>query len=82
MVGSAPYFYRVRLTEALLTAVATASFPNEETVVLKFIPPVPDLNSYVSDGMRPLENRRIVFQCFEAFKASLVCPFLKDLAIS
>ena len=73
MVGTAPYFYRVLITDALLTAVETASFPNKETVVFRFIPPVPDMDSYVSDGMRPLENRRIVFQCFEALKAILVC---------
>ena len=76
MVGTAPYFYRVLITEALLTAVETASFLNEETVVLRFIPPVPDMDSYVFDGMRPLENRRIIFQCLEAFKAALVCLHL------
>ena len=73
MVGTAPYFYRVLITDALLTAVETASFPDEETVIFRFIPPVPDMDSYVSDGMRPLENRHIVFQCFEAFKGVLVC---------
>ena len=74
MVGSAPYFYRVRVTEALLT-----SYPSEETVVLRFIPPVPDMDLYASEGMRPLRNRSVVFQCFEAFKAALVRPFLKNI---
>ena len=35
MVGTSVYFYRVE----------TASFPNKETVVLRFIPPVPDMDS-------------------------------------
>ena len=67
MVGTAPYFYRVLITEALLTAVETVSFPNEETVVLRFIPPVPDM-----DRMYPMECglRRIVVSSSNALKLS------------
>ena len=68
------YFYRVLITEALLTAVETASFPSEETVVLKFIPSVPDLDLYVSDGMR-IASQCMNTSCFTSgdFHAKLIC---------
>ena len=73
MVGSAPVFYRIPVTTALLQAVSAAQYPEEETIVLRYIPPVPDQVAYITAvGMRPLVNRRIVLQCFEAFKALLV----------
>lgn len=72
MIGSAPIFYRITVTLSLLNALVTASYPAEETVVLRFIPPVPNPDSYRSDGMRPLVNRRIILQCFEAFKGLMV----------
>ena len=80
MIGTAPIFYRISVTTALLQALATASYPQEETIVLKFVPPVPNQNRYRIDGMRPLDNRHIILQCFEAFKAVIVrlfCPCLK-----
>jgi len=80
MIGTAPIFYRIPVTTALLQALATASYPQEETTVLKFIPPVPNQNRYRIDGMRSLDNRHIILQCFEAFKAVIVrllCPCLK-----
>ena len=77
MIGTAPIFYRIHVTMALLQALATSSYPQEETTVLKFIPPVPNLHT---NGMRPLDNRHITLQCFRAFKAVIVCllcPCLK-----
>jgi hypothetical protein len=85
MIETAPIFYRISVTTALLQALATASYdsyPQEETTVLKFIPPVPNQNRYRIDRMRPLDNRHIILQCFEAFKAvtvRLFCPFLQIL---
>ena len=72
MIGTAPIFYRIPVTMALLQAAATASYPYEETIVLRYIPPVPHQHRYRSDGMGPLDNRRIILQCFEAFKAVIV----------
>lgn len=73
MAGTTPIFYHIPVSTKLLDAVDIASFPEDKTVVFRFIPPVPDLNQYFSDGMRPLVNRRIILQCFDAFKGSLVC---------
>ncbi|PPQ86429.1 hypothetical protein CVT25_008087 [Psilocybe cyanescens] len=69
MIDTAPVFYRIPVTTMLLDALATASYPQEETTVLRFIPPVPNQERYQVDGMRPLANRRAILQCFEAFKA-------------
>jgi len=73
MIGTAPIFYRIPVTTALLEELATASYPKEETTVLRYIPPVPHQHRYRNDGMRPLDNRRIILQCFEAFKVAIVC---------
>ncbi|KAF8909712.1 hypothetical protein CPB84DRAFT_1673391 [Gymnopilus junonius] len=75
MVGSSPIFYRVPVTTTLLNALVTATYPAEETIVLRYIPPVPNPETYRDLGMRPLANRRIVLQCFEGFKSLLVCFF-------
>ncbi|KAG6843737.1 hypothetical protein H0H87_001079, partial [Tephrocybe sp. NHM501043] len=71
IVGSAPIFYRIPVTVTLLNALMTATYPAEETVVLRYIPQVLNPRTYRDLGMRPLDNRRIVLQCFEGFKALL-----------
>lgn len=55
-------------------ALATSTYPKEETIVLRFIPPVANPETYFSDGIRPLDNRRIILQCFEALSPfNLTC---------
>jgi hypothetical protein len=78
MIGSAVVFYLIPVTDTLEEAISTASYPAEETIVFQFIPPVPDSAHYGDHGkgMRPSENRRIVLQCFEAFKKFVVVSFL------
>ncbi|PPQ87155.1 hypothetical protein CVT25_000145 [Psilocybe cyanescens] len=74
MIGSAVVFYLIPVTDTLEKAISTASYPTEETIFFRFIPPVPDSSHYGDHGkgMRPLENRHIVLQCFEAFKKFVV----------
>ena len=74
MSGTAVSFYLIPVTETLEGALLTASYPAQETIVLRFIPPVPDPIRYTMRGygMGPLENRRIVLQCFEAFRIFVV----------
>lgn len=79
MVGICPVFYRIIVTTALLDALVTSTYPMETTTVLRYVPPVPDPQNYAADGMRPLENRRVVFQCLEAFKRIIVVSHVKDL---
>jgi hypothetical protein len=78
MIGSAAVFYLIPITDILVDAISTASYPATETVVFQFVPPVPNSTHYVDHGkgMRPLENRRIVLQCFEAFKKFVMVSFI------
>ncbi|KAL0945747.1 hypothetical protein HGRIS_012038 [Hohenbuehelia grisea] len=74
MVGSTPVFFRATITTKLQEAVATMRRPSEETIVLRFIPPVPDPASYYIQGMNRVDNRLPIMQCFEAFKDLLGMP--------
>ena len=74
MVGASPIFYKIPITLALVTAVITAQYPAQPTIVQRFIPPVANPIRYARDGMRPLGNRLIVFQCLEAMRALMVSP--------
>ncbi|KAM6492005.1 hypothetical protein JOM56_012643 [Amanita muscaria] len=72
MTGTAPTFYKIPVTEELLVSLATSQYPPKVTTVEKLIPPVPSPERLVNDGMKPLVNRRIILQCFEAFKQFVV----------
>jgi len=72
MVGTAPTFYKIPVTEEILISLATAQYPLQVTTIEKLIPPVPFPARLASDGMKPLVNRRIILQCFEAFKQFVV----------
>jgi hypothetical protein len=65
LVGTFPVFYLVPVTEELNRGVEGGQYPGIETVVLKHAPRVP---GRISDGMKPVENRRKILQCLEAFK--------------
>ena len=67
-IGSARFFYKITITQALVDAVMNSQFPAQETIVKRFIPPVPNLDDFLRDGMLSLDNRRISFQCYEALK--------------
>ncbi|KZP20346.1 hypothetical protein FIBSPDRAFT_827148 [Athelia psychrophila] len=71
MVGSAPVFYKIPVTQDLLTAIITAQYPQDAIVVERFFPPVNNRIAYVYEGMKPLDNRLIVLKTFEAFKQLL-----------
>jgi hypothetical protein len=71
MIRSAPRLYKITITQALLNAVVSSQPPAEETIIERFVPPVPNMDNFIVDGMVPLQNRYICFQCFEALKALL-----------
>ncbi|KAJ8699428.1 hypothetical protein PTI98_002543 [Pleurotus ostreatus] len=71
MVGTSPIFYRTTVTRSLLNNLSSLQYPSEETIVLRFVPPVANPRLYSRVGMTTVENRRIVLQCFEAFKPLL-----------
>jgi len=68
MTGTGPAFYRIPVTPALLQAIEDGYYPSEETVALCFVPRVPIQENYLH-GMLSLDNRRIILQSLEAFKA-------------
>ncbi|KAF8903343.1 hypothetical protein CPB84DRAFT_1774614 [Gymnopilus junonius] len=50
MAGSAPIFCRIPVTTTLLTALTTDTYPAEETVVLRYVPPVPNPETHRISG--------------------------------
>ncbi len=51
LLGSAPTFYKIAVTQALLTALATAQYPETPTIVQKFRPLVEDPLVFYQNGM-------------------------------
>jgi hypothetical protein len=77
MIGLAPIFYRIPVNTALIEALKGMVGLDKSITVYKYIPPVPNSEEYLTEGMQPLANRHIIFQCFEAFKRDIVShPYL------
>ena len=70
-IRTAHFLYKITVTQALLDAVRNSQFPSQETIVERFIPPVANVDDFLRDGMLPLDNRHISFQCYEALKVLL-----------
>ncbi|RDB19995.1 hypothetical protein Hypma_013144 [Hypsizygus marmoreus] len=69
MIGAVPIFYHIPVTAELVRCIETGAHLPQATIVQRFILPVPNPALYMADGLVPLENRLVVMQCFEAFKA-------------
>jgi len=74
MNGTAPVFYKILVTRDLADAVMFGVFPLTPTTVYFHVPVVPRPYGRSNEGMKPLDNRRIVLGCFEAFK-----KFIRDI---
>jgi hypothetical protein len=70
-IGVAHYFYKITIAQALSDAVVNSQFPSQETIVERFVPPVPGPDGFLRNGMVPLDNRFVCFQCYEALKTLL-----------
>ncbi|KAJ7696627.1 hypothetical protein B0H14DRAFT_3529712 [Mycena olivaceomarginata] len=66
LVGTSPTFYTVPLTEELVRCVERGETP---TIVAVHLPDLPRPHRQWVEGMKPLDNRRIILECYEAFKA-------------
>ncbi len=75
LVRSYPIFYKIRVTAALDQAVRQGQYPVERTTVFRHTPEVPQDRA---SGMLPLENRRILVQCYEAFKQFVLYVFVTE----
>jgi len=71
MKGTMPAFYKIPVTADLVRAVQFGEYPAQETIVYAHVPIVPRPTRRYSEGMRPLDNRRIILGRFEAFKQFL-----------
>ena len=69
MVGTSPAFFKIPVTQTLSTHIRHGTYPPEETRVTYRYPPVPRPGRRHYEGMKPLDNRREIFKCYEAFKA-------------
>ena len=68
LVGSSPTFYKIPVTKEFAQAVALGCFPLTQTVVYAHLPAVPRPALRLSEGMNPLDNRRHILACYEAFR--------------
>jgi hypothetical protein len=68
MTGSSPAFFKVPVTSELLEAVKNGKSPATPTVVAVHYPELPRPIQRLTEGMRPLDNRRSILACFEGFK--------------
>jgi hypothetical protein len=65
MVGTFPRFYKIKVTMELDMAIRFGQYPTTRTVVHRHTPRILRRRS---GGMRPLDNRKVVLQCYEAFR--------------
>ncbi|KAL5480517.1 hypothetical protein ACEPAI_1787 [Sanghuangporus weigelae] len=68
LTGTTPAFYKTPVSNDLVVAVQGCVYPQQETVVRVHIPALPRPARRWSEGMKPLDNRRIILSCYEAFK--------------
>jgi len=68
MIGTSPTFFKIPVTRDLMQAVQRGQYPSSPTVVFMHRPVLPRPLRRLSEGMRPLDNRRAIIACFEAFK--------------
>ncbi|KAJ6465496.1 hypothetical protein C8R47DRAFT_1154835 [Mycena vitilis] len=70
--GTSPTFYKIPLTEELVRCVERGEYPETPTIVAVHIPDLPRPHRQRLEGMKPLDNRRIILECYEAFKTCIL----------
>lgn len=68
--GTSPIFYKIPIRFTLPNAVASGNRSDYErdTIVFAHYPNIPRPGRRWDEGMQPVDNRQIIFSCFEAFK--------------
>ena len=72
MVGAFPSFYKIPVTRELAQCVEFGTFPLAPTVVIGHVTNAPRPTRRFDDGMKLLDSRRVILQCYEAFKKIVV----------
>ena len=68
MCGTTPVLYKFEITAGLVEAVQTSQYPSKATKVQRLMPPVARPESLMDEGICPVDNRRVLLSCLEAFK--------------
>ena len=68
MTGTSPAFFKIPVTLELIGAIRGGEYPATPTSVEMHRPEVTRPARRLSEGMRPLDNRRSILACFEAFR--------------
>ncbi|KAF7337631.1 hypothetical protein MSAN_02236400 [Mycena sanguinolenta] len=71
VIGTSPIFYKIPVTQELVSAVMSGSYPATETIVEVHLPVIPRPNRRSEEGMKPLDNRLAILSCYEALKQFL-----------
>ena len=66
--GTMPTFFKIPVTSDLARAVEFGEYPVAPTIVHAHLPALPRPARRLSEGMKPLDNRRQILSCYEAFK--------------
>ncbi|KAF9483605.1 hypothetical protein BDN70DRAFT_293024 [Pholiota conissans] len=67
MIATSPSFFKIPVSQELAWSIESGQSTSTPTTITGFIPELPHPDRK-KDGMRPLDNRRVILQCFEAFK--------------
>ncbi|KAK0239017.1 hypothetical protein EDD85DRAFT_936191 [Armillaria nabsnona] len=65
LYGTFPTFYKIRVISDLDIAVVTGTYPADTTIIHRHIPWLPRRHS---EGMKPVDNRKVLIQYFQLFK--------------
>ncbi len=65
LYGTFPTFYKIRVTSDLDIAVVTGTYPADTTIIHRHIPRLPRRHS---EGMKLVDNRKVLIQYFQLFK--------------
>lgn len=68
IVGTSPIFFKIPVTQTLSTHIRHGTYPSEKTHVTYCYPSIARPSNRHSEGMKPLDNRREILKCYEAFK--------------
>jgi len=68
LTGTSPSFFKIPVTQELVQSVGRGQYPSTPTIITGHVPDIPRPNRRFSEGMKPLDNRRAILQCYEAFK--------------
>jgi hypothetical protein len=73
MRATSPLFYKIHVTQDLVACISEGKRPDLPTDVLMYVPVLPDGPNL---GMIIPRNRRVILQCYEAFRAIVFSPSL------